>query len=248
MTADLTLYGGALWLGLLTAVSPCPLATNLAATAYLARRVESRKRAIAGTLAYTLGRIGAYAAIAGLLALGFTSAPAVSQGLQRWMTPLLGPLLILTAMLLLGLLSLPIRLSVSSQASAEKWASRGLAGECMLGFMFALSFCPVSAALFFGSLIPLTLDSGNIVVWHRHRRAGGIVRAGDDLQHPRGIGHGGRHHPRPAVDFENHRRTPAHRRTLPHRAGHPRYPSLMPHSVFIAKKLTYQLQQTTKGK
>jgi cytochrome c-type biogenesis protein len=164
MTTDLTLYGGALWLGLLTAVSPCPLATNLAATAYLARRVESRKRAIAGTLAYTLGRIGAYAAIAGLLALGMVSAPAISQGLQRWMTPLLGPLLILTAMLLLGLFSLPIHLSVSSQASAEKWASRGLAGEWMLGFMFALSFCPVSAALFFGSLIPLTLDSGNIVV------------------------------------------------------------------------------------
>lgn len=164
MTADLTLYGSALWLGLLTAVSPCPLATNLAATAYLARRVESRKRAVAGTLAYTLGRIGAYAAIAGLLALGLASAPAISQGLQRWMTPLLGPLLILTAMLLLGLISLPVSLSFSSQASAEKWASRGLLGEWMLGFIFALSFCPVSAALFFGSLIPLALGSGNILL------------------------------------------------------------------------------------
>ncbi len=164
MITELTLYGGALWLGLLTAVSPCPLATNLAATAYLARRVESRKRAIAGTLAYTLGRTGAYAVIAVLLALGFASAPAVSQGLQRWMTPLLGPLLILNGMLLLGLLSLPISLSVSSQASAEKWASRGLLGEVILGFMFALSFCPVSAALFFGSLIPLTLGSGRILL------------------------------------------------------------------------------------
>ncbi|MBN8460851.1 MAG: sulfite exporter TauE/SafE family protein [Verrucomicrobia bacterium] len=164
MTPELTLYGGALWLGLLTAVSPCPLATNLAATAYLARRVESRRRAIAGTLAYTLGRIGAYAAIAGLLALGLASAPAISQGLQRWMTPLLGPLLILTGMLLLGLLSLPISMSFSSQASAEKWASRGLLGELILGFVFALSFCPVSAALFFGSLIPLALGSGNILL------------------------------------------------------------------------------------
>ena len=80
------------------------------------------------------------------------------------MTPLLGPLLILTAMLLLGILELPIRLSVATQASAEKWASRGLLGELILGFMFALSFCPVSAALFFGSLIPLTLDSGHIVL------------------------------------------------------------------------------------
>jgi cytochrome c-type biogenesis protein len=164
MTAELTLYGGALWLGLLTAVSPCPLATNIAATAYLARRVESRQRAIASTLAYTLGRVGAYAAIAGLLALGMASAPAISQSLQRWMTPLLGPMLILTGMILLELLLLPISMSFSSQASAEKWASRGLLGELVLGFVFALSFCPVSAALFFGSLIPLALGSGNILL------------------------------------------------------------------------------------
>ena len=164
MTTGITLYGAALWLGLLTAVSPCPLATNLAATAYLARRVESRKRAIAGTLAYTLGRVGAYAAIAGLLALGLASAPAVSMGLQHWLTPLLGPLLILTAMFLLGLLSLPFSLSITSQTSAEQWASRGLLGEFILGFIFDLSFCPVSAALFFGSLIPLALGRGNILM------------------------------------------------------------------------------------
>ena len=158
------MYGGALWLGLLTAVSPCPLATNLAATAYLARRVESRKRAIVGTLAYTLGRVGAYVSIAGLLALGLASAPAVSQGLQRWMTPLLGPLLVLTAMVLLGLISLPVNMSFTSQDNAVKWANRGLFGEFILGYVFAMSFCPVSAALFFGSLIPLALGSGNILV------------------------------------------------------------------------------------
>jgi cytochrome c-type biogenesis protein len=164
MTTLIALYGGALWLGLLTAVSPCPLATNLAATAYLARRVESRGRAITGTLAYTLGRVSAYAAIAGLLALGLASAPTLSHGLQRWMTPLLGPLLIVAGMVLTGLLSLPISIGAASQVSAEKWASRGLFGEWALGFLFALSFCPVSAALFFGSLIPLVLGSGNIIL------------------------------------------------------------------------------------
>lgn len=164
MTPLLALYGGALWLGLLTSISPCPLATNLAATAYLSRRVESRKRAITATLAYTLGRVVAYTAIAGLMAAGLASAPGISQGLQRWMTPLLGPLLVLTAMVLLGLLSLPFGSSFTSQASAEKWASRGLFGELVLGFLFALSFCPVSAALFFGSLIPLALGSGRIVL------------------------------------------------------------------------------------
>ena len=164
MTHELALYSGALWWGLLTAVSPCPLATNLAATAYLARRVDSRKRAIAGTIAYTMGRVVAYASIAGLLALGLASAPALSQGLQRWMTPLLGPLLVITAMFLLGVISLPFNISISSHENAEKWASRGLLGEFVLGFVFALSFCPVSAALFFGSLIPLALGSGQVLI------------------------------------------------------------------------------------
>lgn len=163
MIAWAALEGGAMWLGLLTSISPCPLATNLAATAYLSRRVESRKRAIAGTLAYTCGRVAAYVSIAGLLAAGLASAPMVSQGLQRWMTPLLGPLLILTAMVLLDLITLPAGLSPTSQSDAEKWASRGLLGEFVLGFLFALSFCPVSAALFFGSLLPLALGGGRIV-------------------------------------------------------------------------------------
>ncbi len=158
------MLGTALWLGLLTSISPCPLATNLAATAYLAHRVDSRKRAIAGALAYTLGRVAAYAATAGLLAAGLASAPGISHGLQRWMPPLLGPLLTLAAMVLLGLLSVPFLSSFTSQADAEKWASRGLSGDFALGFLLALSFCPVSAALFFGSLIPLTLRSGITVL------------------------------------------------------------------------------------
>lgn len=156
------LAGGAFWLGVLTSVSPCPLASNLAATAWLSRRVDSRLRAIAGTLAYTLGRVAAYASIAGLLALGIASAPDVSQNLQRWMTPLLGPVLVLAAMVLLELIPLPFRSSFISQDGAEKWASRGGFGAFALGFLFALSFCPVSAALFFGSLIPLALGSGQI--------------------------------------------------------------------------------------
>lgn len=156
------MLGAAAWFGLLTSISPCPLATNLAATAYLARRVDSRRRAVMGAVAYTLGRVGAYAAIAGLLALGAASAPAVSQNLQRWMAPLLGPVLVLTAMVLLGLIALPFQSSIATQDRAEKLATGGLMGEFALGFLFALSFCPVSAALFFGSLIPLAIGSDRI--------------------------------------------------------------------------------------
>lgn len=159
----LALLWAAAWLGLLTAVSPCPLATNLAATAYLARRVESRRKAVLGTLWYTVGRALAYVAVAALLALGLASAPGLSHGLQKWLPPMLGPLLVLAAMVLLGLLPLPFAANAANQASAERWAQRGWLGDVVLGFLFALSFCPVSAALFFGSLLPLALESGVVM-------------------------------------------------------------------------------------
>ncbi len=158
----LALLTGAAWLGLLTAVSPCPLATNLAATAYLSRRVESRRAAVLGTIWYTLGRAGAYLSVALLLGLGLASAPQLSQGLQKWLPPLLGPLLILASMVLLGLIQLQFSASMASQQTAERWARRGWFGDIALGFLFALSFCPVSAALFFGSLLPLALEGGMI--------------------------------------------------------------------------------------
>lgn len=156
--------GGAIWLGLLTSISPCPLASNLAAIAYLARRVDSRRKAVGGAVAYTLGRVAAYAAIAGLLAIGVVGAPELSQNLQRWIGPALGPLLILTSMVLLGLITLPFQMQAANQERADRWISRGWWGEFVLGFLFALSFCPVSAALFFGSLIPLALGSGQPVL------------------------------------------------------------------------------------
>ena len=146
-------------LGLVTAVSPCPLATNLAATAWLARHAASKRRAVLGALAYTAGRVGAYGAIAGLLAFGVVSAPAVSRGLQHWLPPLIGPLLVLSAMVLLDLLSLSWSMGGTSQARAERLVRLGLLGELVLGFVFALSFCPVSAALFFGSLLPQALSA-----------------------------------------------------------------------------------------
>jgi len=160
----LALLWWAAWLGLLTAVSPCPLATNLAATAYLSRRVDSRRKAVMGALWYTVGRAAAYVAVAMLLALGLASAPGISNGLQKWLPPLIGPLLVVAAMVLLGLLRLPFAPSAASQESAERWAKRGWFGDVMLGFLFALSFCPVSAALFFGSLLPLAVQSGSVIL------------------------------------------------------------------------------------
>lgn len=163
--ADVTLYSSiasGFGLGFVTAVSPCPLATNVAATVWLARHASSRRRAVVGALAYTAGRVLAYGAIAGVLALGALGAPTLSTALQQWLPPLIGPLLVLTAMVLLDLLPLPWSGGNKSQASAERLARLGLLGEVALGFLFALTFCPVSAALFFGSLLPQALASPSV--------------------------------------------------------------------------------------
>ncbi|MGE9291650.1 MAG: aromatic aminobenezylarsenical efflux permease ArsG family transporter [Puniceicoccales bacterium] len=145
----------ALWIGVLTSVSPCPLATNVAATTVLARRLGNRRRAAYGIAAYTLGRVAAYILLAGILFLGLSSMPDLAAFLRQEVLPLVGPILILAGMAVLGWLPLPSGWSVGSAHTAERISRWGITGEFALGGLFALSFCPVSAALFFGSLMPL---------------------------------------------------------------------------------------------
>ncbi|NCQ34096.1 sulfite exporter TauE/SafE family protein [bacterium] len=159
MSTEWIALGSALWLGVVTSVSPCPLATNVAATSVLARRVGQRRRALAGAAAYTLGRVAAYGLLALIILIGVSSMPAVSTFLRETFLPLVGPILILAGMAVLGWLPLPVDFKAGGAKSAEKLATWGLLGEFSLGALFALSFCPVSAALFFGSLIPIAVAS-----------------------------------------------------------------------------------------
>ena len=159
MSAEWIALGSALWLGVVTSVSPCPLATNVAATSVLARRFGQRRRALACALAYTLGRVAAYGLLALIILAGVSSMPAVSSFLREFFLPLVGPILILAGMAVLGWLPLPFDFKAGGVHSTEKLASWGLFGEFLLGALFALSFCPVSAALFFGSLIPIAVTS-----------------------------------------------------------------------------------------
>lgn len=155
MLPDLAVLVSALWLGLVTSVSPCPLATNVAATSVLARRVGSRRRALAGAGAYTLGRMTAYVLLAGIVLAGISTMPAVAAFIRDWVLPLVGPLLILAGMVALGWLNLPLAFRAGGAGTAAKLAGWGPLGAFGLGALFALSFCPLSAALFFGSLLPL---------------------------------------------------------------------------------------------
>lgn len=148
----------AFWLGILTSISPCPLATNVAAVSYIGRHMASPRRVFAAGVIYTLGRSFAYLLVAALLIASLLSAPQLSQLLQGLMSKLMGPLLVVVGMVLLDLLPVH-RFGLSTgQAWQQRTAAWGVVGAGILGFVFALSFCPVSAALFFGSLLPLALD------------------------------------------------------------------------------------------
>jgi cytochrome c biogenesis protein CcdA len=149
----------AAWLGLVTSISPCPLATNIAATSFLARRLDSRQRAMLGVIAYAAGRATAYAAVGLFVAAGMAAASTASRVLQGALEPFIGPLLIVVGLVLLGWLPLPISFGAAKPGSAENLAGRGIPGAFALGLLFALTFCPTSAALFFGSLMPMALAS-----------------------------------------------------------------------------------------
>jgi len=151
----------ALWLGILTSISPCPLATNIAAISFVGRRVGSTRQVLFSGLCYALGRVVAYLAIGILVVAGVLSIPGVSNFLQRYMNKILGPLLILVGMFLVELIQVTIPGLTPGDKVQERAESAGVWGAGLLGIVFALSFCPVSAALFFGSLIPLSVKHGS---------------------------------------------------------------------------------------
>lgn len=161
MTEGLAAALPALWLGALTSISPCPLATNVAAVTFIGRRLGHPGQVLFSGLLYTLGRIAAYTLIGALLVAGLLNAPGVSYVLQKHMNMILGPVLILAGVFLLDL----IRLGNFGFAAGERARALperlGLWGALPLGFLFALAFCPTSAALFFGGLIPLALQHGS---------------------------------------------------------------------------------------
>ena len=158
MTVFLLAAGGAFWLGVLTSISPCPLATNLAAISYVGQNVRSAPGALLSGLAYSVGRALTYAAIGALVVAGLFSVPGLSNTLQRTMNQVLGPVLILVGMYLLGLFSFRFSSRAGNAGLWERLAKARLPGALVLGILFALSFCPVSAALYFGSLIPLAIQ------------------------------------------------------------------------------------------
>jgi cytochrome c-type biogenesis protein len=152
-------FGSALWLGILTSISPCPLASNIAAVSFLSKKIAHPAFVFISGLAYTLGRMVSYVILGWIIISSLLSVPQVAQFLQKYMGKALGPLLIVTGLILLEVITLRLPGIALSEKHHNKLVESGAPGAFLLGFIFALAFCPVSAALFFGSLIPLALNN-----------------------------------------------------------------------------------------
>ena len=165
MTELLLGMASAFWLGILTSISPCPLATNIAAISFVGRRVGSPTKVFMSGLLYTAGRTLTYVVLGVLLVSSLLSALYISHVLQKYMNKALGPILILVGMILVELIQVNVPGSGVSEKMQKRVEAMGTWGAFLLGIVFALSFCPVSAALFFGSLLPVALryESGVIL-------------------------------------------------------------------------------------
>jgi sulfite exporter TauE/SafE len=150
----------ALILGLMTAISPCPLATNITAVGFISKDLENRNRVFINGLLYTLGRAITYTAIPLILYLGADQLK-FSGFFQQYGEKILGPLLILIGLLMLEVFNLNfpgIGRLTSRMQKKTKWS---YLDAIILGVIFAMAFCPYSGVLFFGMLVPMTISSAS---------------------------------------------------------------------------------------
>lgn len=146
-------------LGLLTAIAPCPLATNITATAFIAKTINNRRKVLLSGLLYTLGRMLSYTAIGAIIYFG-ASKFQVAKLFQGNGEKYLGFVLILIGLVMLDVIKLKfIKSGKFTDKLSDKFKTKGLLGSFLLGALFALAFCPYSGALFFAMLIPMTLSA-----------------------------------------------------------------------------------------
>ena len=145
-------------LGLMTAISPCPLATNISAIGFISKDIENRKRVFISGLIYTLGRAISYTALGIVLFLG-ASQMKISMIFQGWGEKLIGPALILIGLFMLDIIKLKfpgfsgLTERIGENSKKSYWST------LVLGMVFAMAFCPYSGVLFFVMLIPITIAS-----------------------------------------------------------------------------------------
>jgi len=148
-------------LGLMTSISPCPLATNITATAYISKNISSRRKVLWSGILYSMGRAFSYTVIGLVLYFG-ASKFHVARLFQQNGEKYLGVLLIIIGLIMLNVIKLNfLGKSNFQERLSERFKGQGLWGSFLLGVVFALAFCPYSGALYFGMLIPMTISSAS---------------------------------------------------------------------------------------
>ncbi len=150
----------ALVLGLMTAISPCPMATNITAIGYIGRDLENRNRVFYNGLVYTLGRAFSYTLLAVIIFLG-ADLFAVSGVFQRYGAKIIGPVLIVIGLFMLDVLKIKFPGLNNLSRHFEKKGTKSYRDVFLLGLVFALAFCPYSGVLYFGMLMPVTISSAS---------------------------------------------------------------------------------------
>lgn len=150
-----------LWLGILTSISPCPLTTNIAAISFISKNIKTPRKTILIGILYTIGRIFTYVLLGAIVVSGLLAIPSVANFLQEYINKIIGPLLILIGLLLLNILKLNFSFGICKNDYCEKFKNSQMIGAFLIGVIFAMSFCPVSAALFFGSLTTLAIEQNS---------------------------------------------------------------------------------------
>lgn len=148
-------------LGILTSISPCPLATNITAVAYISKEIKTTRHTLLSGLFYTIGRGITYTVLAFLIYFGLSSFE-IAKIFQGWGDKVLGPILIIIGLLMFGLIKINLSKGGEGMDKVKLWLSKkGYLGSLLLGMLFALAFCPYSGVLYFGALIPLVLSSAS---------------------------------------------------------------------------------------
>lgn len=155
----------AFFIGLMTTISPCPLATNITAIAYASKKIGNSKHTLLVGILYTIGRMIVYIGIAAVIVWVGISTFSISIGLQKYGKVLLGPLMLLFGILMLNIFNISFEKSSERIAKLKEYLSeKGLFGSLLLGMLFALAFCPISGVFYFGMLIPLALQNSDPII------------------------------------------------------------------------------------
>jgi len=148
----------ALILGLMTAISPCPMATNITAIGFISKDIGNKRKVFSNGLVYTFGRVVAYTGLALIILLG-ASQLELKGGFQDYGDKVIGPLLIVIGIFMLGVLRINFPGFGKLSERFKSKSSFRFMDVFLLGVVFALAFCPYSGVLYFGLLIPLTIKS-----------------------------------------------------------------------------------------